>query len=180
MDEDDFEKIKNESESNEKSDKDSDQQSEEENEESAHDSQPHNNEDERNPVRHNLADTAIFNEEEIQNLKDIFDLFDKDQSGKIELNDLENILTSLKRDPEEAKLMLKEIDPNHDGEITFQEFIKLMAKIENKIDKKEDAEDQESDKKGEGDEAGKEDGKRTTIQTDSRVLDFLILLEDYR
>lgn len=34
--------------------------------------------------------------------------------------------------------------------------------------------------KGSGDEAGKEDGKRTTIQTDSRVLDFLILLEDYR
>ena len=179
MEDEDYEDGKNESESNEKSDKDSDQQSEGENDESAHESQ-HRNNDDRNQVRHNLTDTAIFNDEEIQNLKDIFDLFDKNQSGKIELNDLENILTSLKRDPEEAKTMLKEIDPNHDEEITFQEFIRLMAKIENKMDKKDNVEEQESDRKDDGDEAGKEDGKRTTIQTDSRVLDFLILLEDYR
>ncbi len=146
MDDDDYEDGKNESESNEKSNKDSDQQSEGENEESAHESQNINNEEQRNPVRHNLTDTAIFNDEEIQNLKDIFDLFDKDQSGRIEHNDLENIVTSLKRDPEEAKQMLKEIDPNHDGEITFQVFIKLMAKIENKMDKKEDPDDHGSDK----------------------------------
>lgn len=135
MDDEDYEDGKNESESNEKSDKDSNQQSEEENEESVHESQNINNEEERNPARHNLTDTAIFNDEEIQNLKDIFDLFDNNQSGRIEQNDLENILTTLKREPEEAKQMLKEIDPNHEGEITFQEFIKLMAKIENKIDK---------------------------------------------
>lgn len=135
MDDEDYEDGKNESESNEKSDKDSNQQSEEENEESVHESQNINNEEERNPVRHNLTDTAIFNDEEVQNLKDIFDLFDNNQSGRIEQNDLENILTTLKREPEEAKQMLKEIDPNHEGEITFQEFIKLMAKIENKIDK---------------------------------------------
>ena len=36
-----------------------------------------------------------FSEEEIQNLKDIFDLFDKDKSGKIEMKDLEAIMTSL-------------------------------------------------------------------------------------
>lgn len=135
MDDEDYEDGKNESESNEKSDKDSNQQSEEENEESVHESQNINNEEERNPVRHNLTDTAIFNDEEVQNLKDIFDLFDNNQSGRIEQNDLENILTTLKREPEEAKQMLKEIDPNYEGEITFQEFIKLMAKIENKIDK---------------------------------------------
>lgn len=172
--EEEFEEGKSESNSN----KDSDQQSDDENEESAHESQERNN-DEGNASKHNLTDTAIFNNEEIQNLKDIFDLFDKDQTGRIVTIDLENILTSLKRDPEEAKQMLSEIDPNHGGEITFQEFIKLMAKIENKIDKK-GGDEQESEKQGDGSEADKDGAKRTTIQTDSRVLDFLVLLEDYR
>ena len=45
---------------------------------------------------------AVFNESDIQNLQDIFNLFDKDQSGKIGPSDLEAILTSLKRNPEEA------------------------------------------------------------------------------
>jgi len=93
---------------------------------------------------------------------------------------LENILTSLKRDPEEAKEMLGEIDPNNDGYITFEEFVKLMDKIENKMDKK-DEEDSSSKNKGsefdknqEGSETNKGEAKRTAL------LDFLILLEDYR
>jgi Ca2+-binding EF-hand superfamily protein len=39
--------------------------------------------------------TISFTEDEIKNLKDIFDLFDKDKSGKIEMKDLEAIMTSL-------------------------------------------------------------------------------------
>lgn len=134
------------------------------------------------PDRNNKkADDEVFNDEEIQNLKDIFDLFDKDQSGKIETSDLENILTSLKRDPDEAKQMLDDIDPNHDGQITFQEFIQLMSKIENKLDRKDDLGDRDSERAdGDGEEGKDGTIKRTTIQTDSRVLDFLILLEDYR
>lgn len=159
----------------EKSNKESHQNTEGEQEHSAHHSRSKNQveEDEEN-------DDNIFNEEEVQNLKDIFDLFDKDQTGRIEVSDLENILTSLKRDPEEAKQMLEDIDPNNEGEITFQEFLKLMAKIENKIDKKGEVEEAESERNEEGSERTKEAPKRTTIQTDSRVLDFLILLEDYR
>jgi Ca2+-binding EF-hand superfamily protein len=59
-------------------------------------------------------------------LKDIFDLFDKDKSGRIEMKDLEAILTSLQRDPTEAKDMLRAFDPNHDDVITFDEFLSLM------------------------------------------------------
>jgi Ca2+-binding EF-hand superfamily protein len=47
-----------------------------------------------------------FTEDEIQNLKDIFDLFDKDRTGRIEVRDLEAIMTSLQRDPNEARMML--------------------------------------------------------------------------
>jgi len=39
-------------------------------------------------------------------LKEIFDLFDKDKVGSIKMNDLEAIMQSLQRDPEEAKSML--------------------------------------------------------------------------
>ena len=53
-------------------------------------------------------------------------MFDKDKSGKIEMKDLEAIMTSLQRDPAEAKEMLRSVDPNHDDVIMFEEFIGLM------------------------------------------------------
>ena len=40
-----------------------------------------------------------FTDDEVQNLKDIFDLFDRDKSGRIEMKDLEAIMSSLQRDP---------------------------------------------------------------------------------
>jgi hypothetical protein len=162
---------KTETESQDNDHRDSENSSEQDNEESKQSSPEHH----RGPI-HDEA----FNDEDIQNLKDIFDLFDKDQSGKIEASDLENILTSLKRDPEEAHQMLNDIDPNHDGQITFDEFLDLMRNIENKLDKKDDHHDHETEKQDHDPVDGKSANKRTTIQTDSRVLDFLILLEDYR
>lgn len=36
-----------------------------------------------------------FTEDEISNLKDIFDLFDREKQGKIEMKDLEAIMNSL-------------------------------------------------------------------------------------
>jgi Ca2+-binding EF-hand superfamily protein len=62
----------------------------------------------------------------VQNLRDIFELFDKDKSGRIEMKDLEAIMTSLQRDPNEAKEMLRAVDPNHDDTITFDEFLNMM------------------------------------------------------
>ena len=50
-----------------------------------------------------------FTPEEIQNLKEIFDLFDKENSGQITIKDLEAIMQSLQRDPEEAKDLLRQI-----------------------------------------------------------------------
>ena len=42
-------------------------------------------------------------------------------------------MTSLQRDPNEAKEMLRAVDPNHDGTITFDEFLNMMQQVENKI-----------------------------------------------
>jgi Ca2+-binding EF-hand superfamily protein len=67
-------------------------------------------------------------------LKDIFDLFDKNKTGYIEMRDLEAIMTSLQRDPSEAREMLKSANPaNQEDTITFDDFINLMQQIENKI-----------------------------------------------
>ena len=67
-----------------------------------------------------------FTEDEVQNLKEIFDLFDKEQAGFIEIKDLETIMGSLQRDPNEVREFVENIDPKSNGKITFDEFLKLM------------------------------------------------------
>ena len=44
-----------------------------------------------------------FSEEEINHLREIFELFDREKMGSISIKDLEAIMQSLNRDPEEAK-----------------------------------------------------------------------------
>lgn len=81
-----------------------------------------------------------FSPEEIENLKEIFFLFDKDKIGQIKLTDLEAIMQSLQRDPEEAKTLLTQIRQSEgldetQENITFDEFIKLMEHVEKKLAK---------------------------------------------
>ena len=93
---------------------------------------------------------AQFSDEEIQNLKEIFDLFDKENQGSIVSTDLDAIMQSLQREPEEAKQMLSEMrqqnrekqamegaEPEEQNEdrVTFDEFIALMQQVENKLAK---------------------------------------------
>ena len=49
------------------------------------------------------------------------------------MKDLEAIMSSLQRDPAEAREILRGVDPNHDDKITFEEFLTMMQSIENKI-----------------------------------------------
>lgn len=79
-----------------------------------------------------------FSPEEIENLKEIFYLFDKDKQGMIKISDLEAIMQSLQRDPDEAKALLMQIrenqgEPSDSEQITFEDFIKLMEHVENKL-----------------------------------------------
>ena len=79
-----------------------------------------------------------FTDEEIQNLKEIFDLFDKDRKGAIEIKDLEAIMQSLQRDPNEAMSLLGQIrqeqQENDGGDnanqnldyINFDDFLRMM------------------------------------------------------
>ena len=45
---------------------------------------------------------ALYSEEEIENFKCIFEMFDKERVGFIEHQDLQTIMRSLGRDPSEA------------------------------------------------------------------------------
>lgn len=78
-----------------------------------------------------------FSDEEVQNLREIFDLFDKERNGTIYIKDLEQIMVSLQRDPDEAKQLLGQIrdaQMNEEGQdferINFDDFLKMMEQVE--------------------------------------------------
>lgn len=49
------------------------------------------------------------------------------------MKDLEAIMTSLQRDPQEAKQMLNSDGLEQRQSVSFEEFINLMQQVENKI-----------------------------------------------
>lgn len=65
-------------------------------------------------------------------LRTAFNMFDKDGSGKIDKDELVELLqgedfTNMVPQ-EELKIYLKEVDANGDGEIDFEEFVEMMGK----------------------------------------------------
>jgi len=71
-----------------------------------------------------------LNEEQIQEFKEAFSLFDKDGDGKITTKELGTVMRSLGQNPTEAELkeMIAEVDANKNGTIEFQEFLTMMSK----------------------------------------------------
>lgn len=68
-----------------------------------------------------VNNSCIIND---QNLKAAFIRFDKDGSGKLSMNELMGIVGS---DTSIITELLKKVDKNNDGEISFEEFKKLMT-----------------------------------------------------
>ncbi|KAK2955853.1 putative Calmodulin [Blattamonas nauphoetae] len=71
-----------------------------------------------------------LSEQEINELKEAFMLFDKDGSGEIDEGELKTVMNDcmgMKMTDEEVKLMLEEIDTNHNGLIDFNEFLVMMG-----------------------------------------------------
>lgn len=56
----------------------------------------------------------LFADNDVENLREIFNLFDKESNGKIDFKDVETILTQLKRDLDQARVILKQM--KQDGE----------------------------------------------------------------
>ena len=66
-----------------------------------------------------------LNDEEMHKIRDIFKKFDKDGSLSLEINELENLYRTLGYDfkNDEIMEMVKYMDLNQDGRITFHEFL---------------------------------------------------------
>jgi hypothetical protein len=115
-----------------------------------------------------------FSEDEVSNLKEIFDLFDKSKTGLIGLQDLEAIMQSLQRNAQEARSLLVQIRGQQEGDldsIDFDEFLKLMELVENSLSKEPAQQAELLPANGSG---------TATVAADNKVLDFLRLLEEYR
>ncbi|XP_052273949.1 calmodulin-beta-like isoform X2 [Dreissena polymorpha] len=65
---------------------------------------------------------------EDEELLDAFKVFDKDGNGYITADELKKVMTNLgeKMTDEEVQEMLNEADENHDGQISYPEFVKMM------------------------------------------------------
>ena len=69
-------------------------------------------------------------EEFVEEIRQTFDLFDKDQSGSIDAEELGEVFRSLGQHYTEAELeeMIAEIDTDRSGSIEFGEFLHLMRR----------------------------------------------------
>jgi len=81
-----------------------------------------------NKIKHILAMEAL-NKEQIEEIKDAFNLFDKDGDGTITTKEIGTVMRTLGQNPTEVELneMIKEVDADNSGTIEFSEFLNLMA-----------------------------------------------------
>ncbi|KAL7611739.1 calmodulin-7 isoform X1 [Lactuca sativa] len=83
----------------------------------------------------NLMARKMKDTDSEEELKEAFRVFDKDQNGFISAAELRHVMTNLgeKLTDEEVDEMIREADVDGDGQINYEEFVKIMmAKIRRK------------------------------------------------
>ncbi|CAD6222411.1 unnamed protein product [Miscanthus lutarioriparius] len=81
----------------------------------------------------NLMARKMKDTDSEEELKEAFRVFDKDQNGFISAAELRHVMTNLgeKLTDEEVDEMIREADVDGDGQINYEEFVKvMMAKVE--------------------------------------------------
>lgn len=143
---------------------------------------------------------VVYSEEEIASFRNIFDMFDKEKTGFIEISDFQSIMDSLSRNRDEVMELLEEYEFGKEtGRLSFEEFILLMQALEKRIIVNEEQTEGEGDQ-GERRivEAEQHESPRSATEEeraqygsllprtgvhflpDTKVIDFLKLLDDYR
>ena len=74
-----------------------------------------------------------YTEEDIDNLRKIFSLFDKENEGMIAISDMHELMQNLGKTKQEARVIVNAIDVNHDSKIEFEEFVQLLSSIEKSL-----------------------------------------------
>ncbi|XP_010279286.1 PREDICTED: calmodulin-like protein 11 [Nelumbo nucifera] len=66
-----------------------------------------------------------------EELKEAFKVFDKDQNGYISANELRNVMINLgeKLTDEEVEQMIREADLDGDGQVNYEEFVRMMMAV---------------------------------------------------
>ncbi|KAL0925837.1 hypothetical protein M5K25_004208 [Dendrobium thyrsiflorum] len=66
-----------------------------------------------------------------EELKEAFKVFDKDQNGYISASELRNVMINLgeKLTDEEVDLMIREADMDGDGQVNYEEFVRIMMAV---------------------------------------------------
>jgi len=86
------------------------------------------------------AQRAELTEEQKQEIKEAFDLFDTDGSEKIDAKELKVAMRALGFEPkkEEIKKMIADIDKDGSGTIDFNEFLEMMTSKMSERDSREE------------------------------------------
>ena len=70
---------------------------------------------------------VILNQEQLDEIREIFNLYDRDRSGTLTVDELSKALSSCGMEPEEIEELFGQSDENADGVVSFDEFAKLMG-----------------------------------------------------
>merc|ERR1711976_231939 len=85
-------------------------------------------------------DVERLSDEQIAEIKDAFQLFDKDGDGCISTKELGMVMRSLGQNPTEAELMdmINAVDTDGSATVDFPEFLNMMAKKIQTVDSDEE------------------------------------------
>ena len=84
----------------------------------------------------NALGITVYTDEEFQAA---FAKVDKDQSGFITSNEVEQLLYETYGYPaleDEVKMFMEDFDANHDGKVSYEEFVAALQRIREQLDKK--------------------------------------------
>ena len=72
----------------------------------------------------------LLTEQQLEEFREVFNLFDKDGGGTISASELGTVMRTLGQNPSELEVetMIREVDKDGNGEIDFEEFCKLMVR----------------------------------------------------
>jgi len=78
--------------------------------------------------------------EQVDEFKEAFSLFDKDADGSITSSELGTVMRALGQNPTEAELqdMVNEVDSDGNGSIDFPEFLSMMSRKMKEADSEEE------------------------------------------
>ncbi|OAF67187.1 hypothetical protein A3Q56_05090, partial [Intoshia linei] len=73
-----------------------------------------------------------FTKDEIEEYREIFHIFDKDEDGKINIKEIGSILNSLGQGigDHDLHVTIRMVDEDGNGDVNFEEFLQLMSLIQ--------------------------------------------------